>query len=59
MGEEKEKRRVADLDFVNRQAFLSGCVVATDIPTDQDEELKQFVIEVSSSKLLLSPLPID
>ncbi|KAL7414198.1 hypothetical protein BDY24DRAFT_414418 [Mrakia frigida] len=28
------------------QAFLSGCVVATDIPTDQEVELKQFVIEL-------------
>lgn len=31
------------------QAFLSGCVVASDLPTDQEGELRKFVIEVSSS----------
>lgn len=58
-GKRGKKRRVADLPPLSfRKAFLSGCVVATDIPTDQEVELKQFVIEVSSFPSLLVCLSV-
>jgi hypothetical protein len=28
------------------QALLSGCVVAGDIPTDREDELREFMIEL-------------
>jgi hypothetical protein len=27
------------------QALLSGCVIATDLPTDREDDLLEFIIE--------------